>query len=139
VTGIVLCHGCWDLLHLGHIQHLRAAKSMGEWLIVSVTADRFVNKGPGRPVFTAEDRAEVLMALRFVDEVIVNDAQNASQMINRVKPDFYVKGCDYKLKRKKRMPDDLVEEIMACLGAGCQFVTTDTPKLSSTAILEAMA
>ena len=64
---IVQAHGCFDLLHLGHIRHLQAAKAAGDYLIVTVTPDEFVSKGPGRPVFPLEQRMEALRALACVD------------------------------------------------------------------------
>src|SRR3990170_4794435 len=71
---VVQAHGTFDLLHLGHIRHLEAARAFGDALIVTVTADRFVNKGPGRPVFRAEMRAEMLATTEYVDWVAINDA-----------------------------------------------------------------
>ena len=91
----VLAHGVFDLLHPGHIEHLRQAKAMGDRLVVSITADRWVNKGPGRPVFSAEQRAEVLRAIRYVDEVIMTDSPTAILAIKQVAPNIYVKGPDY--------------------------------------------
>jgi len=93
--SIVLCHGCWDLLHLGHIRHLQEAKKFGDYLIVSVTADQWVNKGIGRPHFPAEQRAEMLRALDCVDEVIINEDEGAWDLIHKLRPSFYVKGVDY--------------------------------------------
>ena len=69
---IVLCHGVFDLLHIGHIKHFEEAKKFGDVLIVSVTSDEFVNKGPNRPVFNLALRAEALIALECVDYVIEN-------------------------------------------------------------------
>lgn len=95
-TGrVVLCHGVFDLLHLGHIRHLLEAKSLGTYLIVSVTADKWVNKGIGRPHFTHEHRAEALRALDCVDEVFINDDEGCWDLIKKIKPAFYVKGMDY--------------------------------------------
>ena len=74
---IVQAHGTFDLLHLGHVRHLEAARKLGDVLIVTLTADRFVNKGPGRPVFNAELRAEMLATLEYVDWVAINDAADA--------------------------------------------------------------
>jgi cytidyltransferase-like protein len=68
---IVHCHGCFDLLHIGHIKHLQAARRIGDFLIVTVTPDRYVNKGPGRPAFTERLRAEALAALDCVDLVTI--------------------------------------------------------------------
>src|SRR5271170_4764857 len=78
---VVQAHGTFDLLHLGHVRHLEAARKLGDTLIVTVTADRFVNKGPGRPVFNAELRAEMLATLEYVDWVAINDAADAVSAI----------------------------------------------------------
>jgi rfaE bifunctional protein nucleotidyltransferase chain/domain len=92
---VVQAHGTFDLLHLGHVRHLEAARKLGDMLIVTVTADRFVNKGPGRPVFSAELRAEMLATLEYVDWVAINDAADAVSAIERIRPSIYVKGQDY--------------------------------------------
>src|SRR5882672_3968337 len=92
---VVQAHGTFDLLHLGHVRHLEAARKLGDVLIVTVTADRFVNKGPGRPVFNAELRAEMLATLEHVDWVAINDAADAVSAIERIRPSIYIKGQDY--------------------------------------------
>ncbi len=95
---VVMCHGVFDLLHLGHIRHLREAKSFGgpdAYLIVSIAADKWVNKGIGRPHFTQEQRAEALRALSCVDEVYINDAEGPWDLIRKIRPAIYVKGVDY--------------------------------------------
>lgn len=92
---VVQAHGTFDLLHLGHVRHLEAARKLGDVLIVTVTADRFVNKGPGRPVFTDKLRAEMLATLEYVDWVAINDAADAVSAIERIRPSIYVKGQDY--------------------------------------------
>ncbi len=92
---VVQAHGTFDLLHLGHVRHLEAARKLGDALIVTVTADRFVNKGPGRPVFNAELRAEMLATLEYVDWVAINDAADAVSAIERIRPSIYIKGQDY--------------------------------------------
>src|SRR5580698_2006804 len=92
---VIQAHGTFDLLHLGHVRHLEAARKLGDVLIVTVTADRFVNKGPGRPVFNGELRAEMLATLEYVDWVAVNDAADAVSAIERIRPSIYVKGQDY--------------------------------------------
>ena len=84
---VVLAHGAFDLLHLGHVRHLELARQQGDLLIVTITADRFLNKGPGRPVFTA--------ALSCVDCVGVNEAPTSVNVLNAIRPDVYVKGSDY--------------------------------------------
>jgi len=92
---VVQAHGTFDLLHLGHIRHLEAARKLGDVLVVTVTADRFVNKGPGRPVFNAEMRAEMLATLEYVDWVAINDAADAVNTLEQIRPNIYIKGQDY--------------------------------------------
>lgn len=103
----VLCHGVFDVLHAGHLAYFQEAKSYGEKLIVSITADRFVNKGPGRPYFSAEKRKRMLESLREVDEVFITEEHTGINAIERVKPDFYVKGPDY-----RNADDDVTGEIL---------------------------
>jgi rfaE bifunctional protein nucleotidyltransferase chain/domain len=93
--SIVLAHGTFDLLHMGHVRHLEQARNLGDVLIVTLTADRFVNKGPGRPVFTGTLRAEMVAALACVDRAAINDAATAENVLQLIKPDVYVKGSDY--------------------------------------------
>jgi rfaE bifunctional protein nucleotidyltransferase chain/domain len=92
---VVQAHGTFDLLHLGHIRHLEAARKLGDVLVVTVTADRYVNKGPGRPVFNAEMRAEMLATLEYVDWVAINDAPDAVNTLEKIRPSIYIKGQDY--------------------------------------------
>lgn len=93
--SVALCHGVFDLLHPGHIQHFNAASELTEVLIVSITADQYVNKGPGRPLFNQDIRAQTLAALESVDYIIICDNPTAIEVIEEIKPDFYVKGSDY--------------------------------------------
>lgn len=104
--SIVLCHGVFDLLHVGHIKHLKKAKNLGDKLIVTVTSDRFVNKGPNRPVFNQNLRCEAIAALESVDFVAVNDSPTAINSIKTLKPNIYCKGKDY-----KNLKDDITGEI----------------------------
>ena len=92
---IVLCHGVFDLLHVGHLWHLRQAREFGDILVVSITADKYVNKGPNRPVFPAPLRSEMLAALECVDFVAVVDDPSAEPAISVIKPTVYVKGGEY--------------------------------------------
>ena len=132
--GRVLCHGVFDLLHLGHIRHLQEAKKMGgdnAYLIVSVTADRHVNKGIGRPHFTAAQRAEALRSLACVDEVYINDDVGAWDLIRKIKPAFYVKGVDYVGVRSEGL--DKERAAIAEVGGTMKF--TGTRKWSSSSLL----
>ena len=84
---IIHCHGVFDLLHPGHIRHFYAAKALGDALIVTVTPDKYVNKGPGRPVFTETLRAEFIAALESVDYAAINLWPNAVETIKKLSPD----------------------------------------------------
>src|SRR6202012_1273639 len=92
---VVQAHGTFDLLHVGHVRHLEAARELGDILVVTLTADRFVNKGPGRPVFGEALRAEMLANLQYVDWVGINDSPDAIPALESLRPDIYVKGSDY--------------------------------------------
>lgn len=128
-TKIVMAHGCFDVLHYGHMLHLEQAKSMGSMLIVSVTSDAFVNK-PGRPIFTTRQRMEMLESLRFVNTAVLSECITAEQSILRYRPHIFVKGCDYDLSG---MHED---ELRACRAVGAEIRFTDTEKFSTTGILE---
>ena len=92
---VIQAHGTFDLLHLGHVRHLEAARALGDALVVTVTGDAFVNKGPSRPAFLEGLRAEMLAALQCVDWVAINRSPDAVSAIERVRPNVYVKGQDY--------------------------------------------
>src|ERR1700744_4094095 len=92
---VALCHGVFDLVHLGHVRHIQAARSEGDVVMVTITADRFVNKGPGRPIFPENMRAEMLASLANVDWVGINHTSSAEPILDAIRPDIYVKGSDY--------------------------------------------
>lgn len=92
---VVHCHGVFDLLHVGHIRHFEHAKKLGDVLVVTLTPDEYVNKGPDRPAFPAALRAEGVAALGCVDYVAVNKWPQAVEAIELLRPDFYVKGREY--------------------------------------------
>lgn len=95
-TGkVVLCHGCFDPPHYGHLLHFREAKKFGSMLVVTITADIFVNKGGRRPIFTAEQRADMVGALRVVDRVAISEFETAERILEVVRPNVFVKGIDY--------------------------------------------
>ena len=87
-----MAHGVFDLLHMGHVRHLNEAKAHGDVLITTITADAYVNKGPGKPVFSEHLRAEMLSALSVVDFVAINRAPDAEALLEAIRPDTYVKG-----------------------------------------------
>lgn len=92
---IALCHGVFDLIHPGHIIHLEQAKAMADILVVSITAARYVRKGPGRPYFDDEMRMKFLAALECVDYVMLSEGYTVDDIIEAVEPDLYVKGEEY--------------------------------------------
>ena len=92
---VVHCHGCFDGLHIGHVRYLRAARAFGDTLIVSVTADEHVGKGPQRPVFGHALRMEFLAELACVDWVTLSRSDTALVVIDAIRPDVYVKGGEY--------------------------------------------
>ena len=95
--SIAFANGCFDLLHVGHVRYLRAAKAQADRLIVAVNDDRSVAalKGAGRPVQSAADRAEIVGALEGVDYVVVFGDANVERLLMRLKPDVHCKGTDY--------------------------------------------
>jgi rfaE bifunctional protein nucleotidyltransferase chain/domain len=131
---VVLCHGVFDLLHVGHMRHLQAARELGDVLVVTITADQHVNKGPDRPAFPAEVRAECLAGLEFVDHVATVDDPSAAPAIRAVKPRYYVKGREYAeansdLTGKILLERELVE------GGGGELMFTDDITYSSSNLL----
>ena len=92
---VVLCHGVFDLLHYGHIEHLEEAKKQGDILVVSVTAAKYVNKGPGRPYFDDRQRMAFLASLEMVDYVLLSEAVTVHEIVSFVQPDIYAKGQEY--------------------------------------------
>lgn len=92
---VVLAHGVFDILHVGHKRHLDIGKRHGDVLIVTLTTDKFVNKGPDRPVFAEKLRAEMIAALESVDYVGISPNPSAEHIIEIVKPNFYLKGSEY--------------------------------------------
>lgn len=131
---VILCHGTFDLMHTGHIKHLQKAKSLGDILVVSLTADGYVSKGPGRPVFNHHLRAESIAALECVDYVYISHTATALDSINIVRPSLYVKGSDY-----KNLNDDITENIQKELNLvekhGGNIYFTDEITFSSSSIL----
>ena len=85
---IVLCHGVFDVVHSGHINYLKKAKQLGDILVVSVTSDNYVNKGPGRPVFNINQRINFLTELKLVDRVYESNDYTAEKIIEKIRPDI---------------------------------------------------
>ena len=131
---IAQCHGVFDLLHPGHIRHLSAAKDQGDILVVTITQDQYVNKGPGRPVFTERLRAETLAALQDVDFVAINRWPTAVETIQLLRPDVYVKGSDYS-NHKDDITGKISEEEAAVVEIGGRIHFTDEITFSSSNLI----
>jgi rfaE bifunctional protein nucleotidyltransferase chain/domain len=94
---IVFTNGCFDVLHRGHVEYLEQSKALGSKLIIGLNSDASVRGlKPGRPINTQEDRKAVLLALKYVDEVIIFDEPTPLQLIEKIRPDIITKGGDYK-------------------------------------------
>jgi cytidyltransferase-related domain len=93
---VVLCHGVFDLVHPGHIIHFEQAKNMGDVLVVSITSEKYVRKGPGRPYFNDEMRMKFLEAIEYIDYVMLSEGYTVDDIVEVVEPDIYVKGEEYK-------------------------------------------
>jgi glycerol-3-phosphate cytidylyltransferase len=129
-----LCSGCFDFIHKGHINHFLSAKKFCDHLIIAVSNDKAVSKrkGAGRPVFRAEDSAWILENLVVVSGVIINPYDNSVELIKKLKPDFYIKGPDYK---DKETPG-IVAERKAIKSVGGAMKYTSDSKFSTTQILD---
>jgi len=112
---LVLTNGCFDLLHVGHVRYLQAARALGDALAVALNSDASVRalKGEGRPINPEDDRAEVLAALECVDYVAIFSEMRATRFLERVKPAIYVKGGDYILETLDREERAALEKIGA--------------------------
>jgi rfaE bifunctional protein nucleotidyltransferase chain/domain len=119
---ITLANGCFDVLHVGHVRYLHAARELGGKLIVAINADASVRalKGEGRPVMPAEERAEILASLADVDAVVIFEEEDVRAIIREIRPDFHVKGTDY---TAESVPER--SEVEAC---GGRVVIVGDPK-----------
>jgi len=131
---IMHCHGVFDLLHIGHIRHLKSAKRYGDALVVTITPDRFVNKGPHRPVFNEQLRAEAIASLECVDFVSINKWPNAVKTIKILKPNYYVKGIEYS-EAKNDISRGIIEEENAVSEVGGELKFTDDITFSSSNLI----
>jgi len=131
---IVHCHGVFDLIHPGHIRHLSAAKKEGDVLVVTITADKFVKRGPGRPIFNENLRAETLAALHSVDFVSVDNNATAVNAIKAIRPDIYVKGQEYE-KKEKDVTGKITDEEEAVKSVGGRIAFTYDITFSSSKLI----
>jgi rfaE bifunctional protein nucleotidyltransferase chain/domain len=131
---VVHCHGVFDLLHPGHLKHFEAAKKKGDVLVVTLTPDEFVNRGPGRPIFNQNLRAETIAAIECVDFVAINEWPTAVKTIKKIKPNFYVKGIDY-IKKEEDVTGKIFDEEEAIKSVGGAIYFTDEMTFSSSVLI----
>lgn len=129
--SIAHCHGCFDMLHAGHLRHFEKASVLADVLVVTVTPDRFVNKGPNRPVYPEDARAELIAGLEVVDLVAVNRWASAVPTIGLVGADIFVKGSEYETRAREVNPNFLAEA-KAVEAAGGRVAYTNGSTMSST-------
>lgn len=131
---VVQCHGCFDMLHYGHLKHFESAKKLGDILIVTLTQDVYVNKGPDRPIFKESQRADFISALECVDYVSINNWPTAIETINLIRPNIYAKGVEY-----SNISNDLTGKIKdekdAIEAVGGKLVFTDDQVYSSSSLI----
>jgi rfaE bifunctional protein nucleotidyltransferase chain/domain len=101
-----LCHGCFDILHIGHVRHFAAARGFCDLLFVSVTGDQFVNKGPDRPVIPEQERAEIVGSLKSVAGAMINQSPTALEALARIRPSMYFKGQEYQTSADPRFLEE---------------------------------
>ena len=127
---VTLANGCFDLLHVGHVRYLHAAKELGGRLVVAVNSDASVKtlKGEGRPLMPAEERAEILAALADVDAVVIFPENDVRSIIREIRPDFHTKGTDY---TAESVPERA--EVEAC--GGCVVIVGDPKNHSASEMI----
>jgi D-glycero-beta-D-manno-heptose 1-phosphate adenylyltransferase len=127
---VTLTNGCFDVLHVGHVRYLRAARELGGKVVVAVNSDASVRalKGEGRPVMSAEERAEILAALSDVDAVVIFPENDVRALIREIRPDLHAKGTDY---TAESVPER--DEVEAC--GGRVVIVGDPKEHSATEII----
>lgn len=128
-----LCHGVFDILHIGHLWHFKEAKKKVDYLIVSVTSKNIVQKSPGKPLFDDEQRVEMLKSIDVIDEVIISNEKSSIDVIKKIQPDLYIKGQDYRNK-KTDLSRKIFDEERAVKKFGGKIYFTKSPLFSSSQI-----
>jgi cytidyltransferase-like protein len=131
---VVLCHGTFDLIHLGHLRHFSEAKKCGDILVVTITADKYVSKGLNRPFFSTNQRMEALSHISDIDFISYVDSPDAIGLIKYLKPNIYCKGPDYK-NFKDDTTGKIYQEIKALKSANGILKITSSETFSSSRIL----
>jgi len=142
---IVHCHGVFDLIHFGHLQHFLAAKKQGDILVVTLTPDRFIQKGPERPFFNEDIRLKHLSYIEFIDYVSLNNWPTAVETIKIIQPDIYAKGKEVlankdvdKLNEKGGKKSNLAAEEEIVQSFGGKLYLTDEMTFSSSRIINSI-
>ena len=130
-TVVVTTNGCFDVLHLGHLRYLQAARQLGDLLVVAVNSDSSVRqlKGESRPLVPEEERAEMLAGLECVDYVVIFPEETPISLLSELKPNIHVKGGDYKLEQ-------LIERDVVEANGGKVIVGLNVPGKSTTNLIE---
>jgi D-glycero-beta-D-manno-heptose 1-phosphate adenylyltransferase len=130
---VVLANGCFDLLHVGHIRYLRAAKSLGGRLVVAINSDASARrlKGEGRPLMPEQERAEIIAALQDVDSVVIFSEPDVRALVREIRPDVQAKGTDY-------TPENVPERDVVLECGGRVEIVGDPKDHSSSYMLRAM-
>ena len=131
---IVSVHGVFDVVHIGHIHHFIEAKKYGDLLVLSITGDKFVNKGFNKPYFDEERRSLFLASLEVVNYVVINQNKSAYEIIKKLKPNVYCKGPDYK-KKSGDLAGNLEKERNTVNKYGGKLIITKGERFSSTKLL----
>jgi len=123
---VVMANGCFDLIHVGHVRYLQAARQLGDMLVVALNSDTSIHrlKGPGRPIMNQHDRAVILAAMEMVDRIVVFDEPDVRSLLRQLQPDIQVKGTDY--------TEETVPEREVVLGYGGRVRIAGDPKDHST-------
>lgn len=128
------CHGCFDLMHPGHIKYFQVSRKMADVLVVTVTPDIYVDKGPRRPVFNQNLRAESVAALECIDYVAINKWPTAEETLRLLKPNIYVKGQEFEKLEDKTGKIQKEYKVLKEIGAEMRF--THEIVFSSTELLD---
>jgi rfaE bifunctional protein nucleotidyltransferase chain/domain len=131
---VALSQGCFDLVHLGHLRHFKEARTLADILVVAVTADAYVNKGPGRPLFTLAERIECVAELECVDFVVPSHVPTAVELLGLLKPDVYIRGAEY--RDTKSDDPRFVAERAVVAGYGGVVRFSDDPLVRSSTRLQ---
>ena len=129
-----LCHGVFDFLHYGHLLHFKAAKKKCDFLIVSITSDKFIHKGPNRPIHNENERVFFLENLKFIDHAFITKGASGVDSINFVKPDLYFKGIDYKNNSSDKTKK-IFKEIDAVKKNKGKIIYTNEKQMSSSKVI----